>query len=405
MKTYRITCKKKHTRFERVEEIGCIDLATRAEARFTEDEAIRLIESGVAHFIVSDDRGNESVVQVEELEGRKFLATKRDGVTSDNLLAMPECSSKPVISPPLPPPRPVAPPRVHGVFTPFQLAAEHQFCSGEIPPLQEFYPQFLETPVPPHCAAEQAFIGTIQPFDESSDLLRICSDLREDRIVNVQAGHLRHQENCSGLHRRSIDDARFVEMHTCFTVLALRFGQGRHPQAYALKPEISRQCYPLHPHLRDDLDLFFRGRYRQPLCAYFAPDGVCQSLVDFLDFVSIFLAKHLMWEKTLKPMDRAASATLFQPEPGTPVIDSTLPRLGPEYSARNAPLLIHMNHPETRRFGWHGVWPGSAAPHDLESNLRLPGESECHCGSGRPYARCHQQMDTEWLRHYRNHKR
>lgn len=404
MKTYRITCKKKHARFERVEEIGCIDLATRAEARFTEDEAVRLIESGAARFVVSDDRGNESVVLVEEREGRKFLATKRDGVTSDNLLAMPECSSKPVITPPLPPPRPVTPPRVHGAFPPFPYSAEPQFPNGEALPLAEFYLQFLETPVPPHSAAEQAFLGTIQPFDESSDLLRICRDLREDRVVDIQAGHLRHHQNCSGHHAGSPDDVRLVGMHTRFTILALRFSQGRHSQAYALTPEISRQRFPLHPHLRDDLDLFFRGRYRQSLCTYFAPDGVCQSMVDFLDFVSIFLAKHLMWERTLKLADRATSMTLFQPEPGAPVIDSTLPRLGPEYSARNAPFLIHMHHPETRRFGWRGAWPGSAAPHDLESNLRLPADSECHCGSGRTYGRCHQQMDTEGLRRFPAHR-
>lgn len=101
MKTYRITCKRKHAKFERVEAIGCVDPTTGAELRFSEDEAIQKIEDGTARFIVRDSKGNEAVVEVEERENRKFLITKRDGIRSDNLLSMPDCVSK-VVSSPLP---------------------------------------------------------------------------------------------------------------------------------------------------------------------------------------------------------------------------------------------------------------------------------------------------------------
>lgn len=112
MKTYRITCKRKHAQFERIESIGCIDTTTGAETRFTEDEAISLIESQAAHFIVRDLDGNEADVEVEHRDGRKFLITRRDKVVTDNLLWLPECQPKP--APPPPTPRPVTPPRVHG---------------------------------------------------------------------------------------------------------------------------------------------------------------------------------------------------------------------------------------------------------------------------------------------------
>jgi hypothetical protein len=117
MTTYRITCKRKHAQYERVESIGCIDTTTGAEVRFTEDEAIRQIEAGTARFVVRDDKGNEAAVEVEQREGRKFLITVRDGIKSDNLLAMPECPAKVAVAP-VPPVtyRPVRPAGSHAVF-------------------------------------------------------------------------------------------------------------------------------------------------------------------------------------------------------------------------------------------------------------------------------------------------
>jgi len=115
MKTYRITCKKKHAQYERVEAIGCVDPATGAEVRFTEDEAIRQIESGTVRFVVRDGQGREASVEVEERDGRKFLITKADGIKTDNLLAMPDCIPKVVPSPV--PYRPVRPAGSHAVHS------------------------------------------------------------------------------------------------------------------------------------------------------------------------------------------------------------------------------------------------------------------------------------------------
>lgn len=118
MTTYLVTCKTKHALYERIEAIGCVDPITGVETRFSEDEAIRQIEAGTARFIVRDDRGHEAAVEVEEREGPKFLITKRDGYKTDNLLWLPECSSKPVVFPP--PYRPVTPARSHCVCSDFR---------------------------------------------------------------------------------------------------------------------------------------------------------------------------------------------------------------------------------------------------------------------------------------------
>lgn len=113
MKTYLVTCKKKHAFHERIESIGCVDPTNGVEMRLNEEEAIKQIEAKAARFIVRDDKGHEATVEVEERDGSKFLITKCDSYITDNLLALPDCSSKPVVVPP--PYRPVTPAHSHGV--------------------------------------------------------------------------------------------------------------------------------------------------------------------------------------------------------------------------------------------------------------------------------------------------
>ena len=112
MKTFLVTCTQRHAQHGRIESIGCIDTTNFAELRFSEAEAIQLIETGAARFTVRDRSGHEAVVEVEKRDGQKFLITKRDQVVTDNLGLLPTCSSKPV-----PPPsyNPVAPARSHPV--------------------------------------------------------------------------------------------------------------------------------------------------------------------------------------------------------------------------------------------------------------------------------------------------
>lgn len=298
---------------------------------------------------------------------------------------------------PAPPPRPVKPPRVHGsgMTATTNLYNTPDYGSAFALPVREFYPQFQEVPAPADKKAGRALLGRIQPFDHDSDVLKIASDLWEDRLVDIQEGRLRHREDCTGTHAPDLNQPWLVNMEVEFEVLALEFpDSGRQPEAYAVRPEVSRQFFPAHPHLRDDLEVIWRGRRRQALCSFFAPDGRCNSLVDLLDFTALFLAKHLIWERTRRLVDQMIGRVLVVPTPGEPIIDLTGPVLGPAYSMAAAPLLQNFVSPMDRRFAWRGLWPGSAAPHDFASNLTLPDNSPCHCGSGRKYANCHKSLDA-----------
>ncbi len=215
----------------------------------------------------------------------------------------------------------------------------------------------------------------------------------------VQAGHVSLPHRGEPQVAPDMNERYLVNMGTEFLVRVLEYADGRHSEVYAIRPEISRQRYPLHPHLRDDRSALLGGRCLQALCTDFAPDKACSSLVDVLDFAAIFLAKHLVWVRTRYYVDRLRGRVLFIPAPREPLTDFPEIYRGPEYNIHAARLLRSFPYPFQERFGWEGFWPGPAAPHGFASNLGLPACGPCHCGSGRCYAECHRSWDGENLSH------
>lgn len=107
---YRVTCTVHNETHERIIEIGCQD-GSGASQRFTEAQAIELIESNHAEFYVDRPQGHTVKVIVEKTkEGRKFLKTEADGEKPNNLLSLPNCKKR---IEPTPPPRVVVPARSH----------------------------------------------------------------------------------------------------------------------------------------------------------------------------------------------------------------------------------------------------------------------------------------------------
>ncbi len=97
---YNVTCTTKHSSYERITHLGCVS-DTGFSERFTEDEAIQRIRDGHEFHVTRD--GHTAKVIIAEHEGREYLKTERDGVRSDNLLALPHCVAKPM--PTVPPVR------------------------------------------------------------------------------------------------------------------------------------------------------------------------------------------------------------------------------------------------------------------------------------------------------------
>jgi hypothetical protein len=258
--------------------------------------------------------------------------------------------------------------------------------------VKQQYPQFAQIKVPPFKRAERAWVGTLRPFGNGGDAGVLYRQLRDDRIINLQRGWLIPAEDRAP---SAVDpnEPYLVNMGVEFTVVALEYGEGRHPEVYALSPEISRQRFSLHPHLRDDQTLLHWGRFIQGLCTDFAPDLACSSLVTFLDFTAIFLAKHLVWMRTRRLVDRSQNRILYVPAPGEEILDVWAQPRGPEYNIHSSPLSKRFPFSFQERFGWSGFWPGQFAPHDFAANLQLDPKGPCHCGSGLHYVGCHQSSD------------
>ena len=81
-----VTCINKRQHFnphERIQAIGG------SGWKHSETNAIGWIESGTESYFVS--RGGTVDVVVATHMGRKYLKTRADGISPDNLLALPEC--------------------------------------------------------------------------------------------------------------------------------------------------------------------------------------------------------------------------------------------------------------------------------------------------------------------------
>lgn len=119
-------------------------------------------------------------------------------------------------------------------------------------------------------------------------MLPVYRGLRNNEVVMVQAGHVSLPHRGEPQVAPDMNERYLVNMGTEFLVRVLEYADGRHSEVYAIRPEISRQRYPLHPHLRDDRSALLGGRCLQALCTDFAPDKACSSLVDVLDFAAIW---------------------------------------------------------------------------------------------------------------------
>ncbi len=164
-----------------------------------------------------------------------------------------------------------------------------------------------------------------------------------NRAVAQPGGVLTHDPACSCTHGcpRYID--RVHPTHASFKLDVFAYPERQHPRAYFVGPRISRARYPMHPHLQAD----------SAACPYLPSDNVWRwgsnTVADFLDFVAIWLAKHVVWEQT-----GACGG---------------------------------------------GVWIGPSSGHSpRELLMRVGRNEECPCASGEKYKRCCQTLHQAYVR-------
>jgi hypothetical protein len=249
--------------------------------------------------------------------------------------------------------------------------------------LQCYYPGFSPVEVPSGTSAWRAWIGSLQPFedDESSRLLLRALD--ENRAVQIDRGTVRAIDYREVSHPF---EKLLTTMRVSFQLLLLEFPPPVHPRVYGLKPRISHQEFPAHPHLRWDQRIEYGGARLPALCVYSAADfeylNEVPLPVEFLDQTATFLAKQLIWIRTRRLFDIDTNRLIYAPPAGNLILDFE-PRL-----EDNVPTVSRRVRRTTRV--WKGYWPGSTAPAGSAAHVAtISPHSECWCGRGLLYRDCH----------------
>lgn len=253
--------------------------------------------------------------------------------------------------------------------------------------LDDYYAVFYQVEVPPGTSATRAWRGRLEPYRSDEDARNLLTVFETGSSVSCDQGFLSSGAENSNQTAAHWAKPFLISMAQRFEVLILERPVPMHAVAFSLRPEISWHRFPGHPHLRFDIPLQYAGRTLHGLCVYSAADFTyarnVPRIVQYVDQVSGYLARHLVWERTRR-LEDFAGHILYQPQPGEPILDIE-PQLQPRESL---PFLKHpKQYPERV---WRGYWPGKSAPAGAQLHLATIRPSrECWCGSGKKYKLCH----------------
>ncbi len=245
-----------------------------------------------------------------------------------------------------------------------------------VPPIPQ-YSQFFEIILPPSTQAIRAYRGYLRPFSDDATARRVLRTLVADLPLQVFEGRL--DSDAAGLAEHPLEPFLKDMAEPC-TVVILEFAGKEHPRAYLVDPLPNGRASNNH-HTWWQRKLSIDGKATPQLCIYsanqFSYDPSSDLLPQFLDQVSTYLAKHLIFLRTRMLHMRRDDGTLRKVnsrKPWQPVNTNQL-----KYS---------------KKLYLYGTWVGPVAPHGPAAHLLADDpDSECHCNSGELYRDCHMQSD------------
>ncbi len=259
-------------------------------------------------------------------------------------------------------------------------------------PLTPDYPQFVPVELPHDGITVAAWKGTIQPFADDETARSVLADVEAERTLFIAAGSIRgggktvpHWAN-----PLLVDMNLKCEVLICIQPEAL-------PRAYLLKPrfEVHYENVEIHPHPRGDQAIKYAGARIPGLCvlsgAEFAFDPVQDLHTQFLDQVTQYVAKHLIWLKTrrLYRLCESRKTVLYTPRPG-------------EFINERSPtpqVIVLPTGPKPVCDFWSGYWPGRSAraTTPLQHVQQIRPAQRCWCGLTKNYGECHRPLDLAQL--------
>jgi hypothetical protein len=222
----------------------------------------------------------------------------------------------------------------------------------------------------------RAWQGLITPLPDDAEARLVLRALVANLDVAVHGGQVMPTEAATALPPIQAE-ARIVGTGISFDVLVLEFEAPAHPWAFSLSPRIAQRTELHHPHLRSDRVLDLPHGATHGFCIYSAAEfkfhDSSSPLNQFLAQVSIFLAKHVIWLRTLHVVNGLGK-----------IVHDGLDRTT---ILRSVPVdTIWQRNPKERAI-WLGFWPGREAENG-PAHLRLDPDDECWCGKGQPYKDC-----------------
>lgn len=252
------------------------------------------------------------------------------------------------------------------------------------------YPQFVEAEPPADGLTVSAWRGILQPFESDAAARSILCDMERERTLWVAAGSIRPSRS----NEQHWAHPLLTGMNVACEVMVCAQPDAM-PRAYLLTPRFEPHYADgiVHPHPRADHTILHEGKPLPGLCVFSSAEVRFSDKVNFytqfLDQLTQYVAKHLVWLRTRRLCRRAGAMTtaLYQPVPG-------------EAIAEQPPFARWVQLSNGRVWTidyWSGYWPGKAArAMTAADHLRhIKPNQRCWCGLNKQYADCHMGYDRE----------
>ncbi|WP_371417562.1 SEC-C metal-binding domain-containing protein [Granulicella sp. S190] len=165
------------------------------------------------------------------------------------------------------------------------------------------------------------------------------------------------------------------------------------PRAYLITPRFQPYYADtlIHPHPRGDQFLLYEGRPLPGLCVFSSAEMVFTDAANFctqfLDQLTQYVAKHLIWLRTRRLCRRIANTTsvLYQPLPGETILEQPPRRQVVQWPTGPVQAIDF----------WSGYWPGKGARAmtPAEHLRQIRSNQSCWCGLNKKYGDCHKAVD------------
>jgi hypothetical protein len=251
------------------------------------------------------------------------------------------------------------------------------------------YPQFAPAEPPKDGLTVSAWRGVLKPFEDDAAARSILCDMEAEHTLWISEGKIKP----STLNRQHWAHPLLLGMDvSCEVMLCTQ--ENAMPRAYLINPRFQPYYADtmIHPHPRGDHAFLYEGKPLPGLCVFSSAEMIFTQAANFytqfLDQLTQYVAKHLIWLRTRRLCRRVGNTTsvLYQPRPGEAILEHA-----PQFRLVQLPT-----GPVQAIDFWSGYWPGRGAMAMTPAeHLRQIGSTQrCWCGLNKKYGDCHKAQDV-----------